>query len=80
MYDQLLLENYKLDCIRCKACDFSKNARSALLSFKPLKLAKLLLQQLGYNKTVKFNKWRPLKSLIHFYRYNPGQNIWNKME
>ena len=67
MLDQLLLESYKLDCIRCKACDFSKNARSVLLSFKPLKLAEFLFQQVGYNKTVKFSKQRPLKSSVHFY-------------
>ena len=47
MCDQLLLNSYKLDsCVRYKVCNFSKNARSALLSFKPLKLAKLLFQQL----------------------------------
>ena len=49
MCDQLLLESYKLDRFAmCKACDFSENARYALLSFKPLKLAKSLSQQLSY--------------------------------
>ena len=67
MHDQLLLESYKLDRIRCRACDFSKNVRSALLSFKPLKLAKVLSQQLRYNKTVQYNKSNPQKSLFHFY-------------
>ena len=38
----------------------TKNARSTLLSFKPLKLANFWFQQLGYNKTVKFNKWQSI--------------------
>ena len=51
MCGQLVLENYKLKrCIRCKACDLSKNARCALLCFKPLKLPKFLFQQKGYTK------------------------------
>ena len=46
-HESSMIESYKLErcIIRCKACDFSKNVRSALLSFKPLKLAKFLLQQ-----------------------------------
>ena len=66
MCGQLVLENYKLKrCIRCKACDLSKNARCALLCFKPLKLPKFLFQQKGYNKTAKFNKQR-LRNLRSF--------------
>ena len=45
--------NWSIYCIRSKACDFSKNARSALLFFKVLKMAKFLCPQLGYDKTVK---------------------------
>ena len=58
MCDQLLLELQSGRCIRCKACDL-KNVRSALLSFKLLMLGKFLCPQLGYKKTVKFNKSSP---------------------
>ena len=66
MCGQLVPENYKLKrCIRCKACDLSKNASCALLCFKPLKLPKFLFQQKGYNKIAKFNKQR-LRKLRSF--------------
>ena len=66
MCDQLLLESYKLGrCIRCKTCQVSKNARSALLVVKPLKLAKFLLRQKGYNKTAITNNVS--ENFGHFY-------------
>ena len=75
MSDQLLLESYKLDrCITCKTCQVSKNARSALLSFKPLKLGKFLLRQKGYNKTAITNNVS--ENFGQFYCKKPSNSVF----